>query len=112
MDGSAALVQRQRGNVRCLLLRDDPVPDGGATAPHLKCILPWEGEADLYRDGSYHGGIFHQGWWAIYYTHIVGRQLLESPRDIDATKFSYNMLYQIMSTGWMAPSGANGPFLR
>jgi uncharacterized protein len=74
--------------------------------PHLKCILPWEGEADLYRDGTYHGGIFHQGWWAAYYSHIVGRQLLESPRDINPTLFSYNMLYQIMA------HRLDGPFWR
>ena len=35
--------------------------------PSLKCIMPWEGRADQYRDQAYHGGIFSMGfigsWW-------------------------------------------------
>ncbi len=34
--------------------------------PHLKAIIPWEGLTDLYRDGTYHGGIsstFIDGWF-------------------------------------------------
>ncbi|GAA0498917.1 CocE/NonD family hydrolase [Pigmentiphaga daeguensis] len=35
--------------------------------PHLAAIVPWEGSSDLYRDGSYHGGIlsnsFTEAWW-------------------------------------------------
>lgn len=36
--------------------------------PHLACMVPWEGAADLYRDMSYHGGIyctFFQEWYRI-----------------------------------------------
>lgn len=36
--------------------------------PHLVCMIPWEGAADLYRDMSYHGGIyctFFQHWYDI-----------------------------------------------
>jgi uncharacterized protein len=35
--------------------------------PHLAAIVPWEGNTDHYRDGSYHGGIlsntFGTAWW-------------------------------------------------
>lgn len=36
--------------------------------PHLTCMVPWEGAADLYRDMSYHGGIyctFFENWYEI-----------------------------------------------
>ncbi len=36
--------------------------------PHLTCMVAWEGAADLYRDMSYHGGIyctFFQEWYEI-----------------------------------------------
>ncbi len=36
--------------------------------PHLVCMIPWEGAADLYRDMSYHGGIyctFFEHWYDI-----------------------------------------------
>lgn len=36
--------------------------------PHLTCMVPWEGAADLYRDMSHHGGIyctFFEEWYEI-----------------------------------------------
>lgn len=36
--------------------------------PHLTCMVPWEGAADLYRDMSFHGGIyctFFEEWYEI-----------------------------------------------
>ncbi len=36
--------------------------------PHLKCIVPFDGLTDPYRDFCYRGGLFHRGfitsWWA------------------------------------------------
>ena len=48
--------------------------------PSLKCIMPWEGRADQYRDQAYHGGIFALGfignWWLTHTAH----HLLGNPR--------------------------------
>jgi len=35
--------------------------------PHLCCIVPFDGGADLYRDVVYHGGIFNIGFPSIWY---------------------------------------------
>jgi len=40
--------------------------------PSLKAIVPWEGFADLYRDGLYHGGIlnvFMTNWFTAHMMH-------------------------------------------
>jgi predicted acyl esterase len=40
--------------------------------PSLKAIIPWEGFADLYRDGLYHGGIlnvFMTNWFTAHLLH-------------------------------------------
>jgi len=36
--------------------------------PHLKCIAPYDGGADMYRDVVYHGGIMALGFPANWYT--------------------------------------------
>ena len=72
--------------------------------PHLKCIMPWEGNTDRYRDGYYHGGIFNQGYVGWWFPHIMGRQLLESPADQNPSIFSYNLIHQAMS------NRLDGPF--
>ncbi|MGE5465709.1 MAG: CocE/NonD family hydrolase [Methanocella sp.] len=45
--------------------------------PSLKAIIPWEGFADLYRDGVFHGGIlslFMPNWYVAHLMHhTVGR---------------------------------------
>ena len=41
--------------------------------PHLAAIIPWEGLTDLYRDASYHGGIFSEfwkRWWPIQAVNV------------------------------------------
>lgn len=40
--------------------------------PSLKAIIPWEGFADIYRDGLYHGGIlnvFMTNWYTAHLLH-------------------------------------------
>ncbi len=40
--------------------------------PSLKAIIPWEGFADIYRDGLYHGGImclFMSNWYTAHLLH-------------------------------------------
>lgn len=72
--------------------------------PSLKAMIPWEGAADMYRDFSYHGGLFCFGfvtnWWNNHMAHhLLGRRDQDSP---DA--FSKNWLWQFMrnslDTGW------------
>ena len=30
--------------------------------PHLDCIIPWDGGADMYRDMTWHGGMMAMGF--------------------------------------------------
>ena len=47
--------------------------------PHLSCIAPYDGGADLYRDVAYHGGIMSLGFptawhmWEIRANYRLGR---------------------------------------
>jgi predicted acyl esterase len=36
--------------------------------PHLKAIFPFDSPGDWYRDASYHGGVLHSFWWALWRT--------------------------------------------
>ncbi len=53
--------------------------------PHLMCIAPFDGGADMYRDINYHGGILAVGFPAIWYTsemrgnHFLGPKPPASP---------------------------------
>jgi predicted acyl esterase len=64
--------------------------------PSLKCIMPWEGAADQYRDVLYHGGIFSAGFIVSWFTmhmahHLLGRAYKHNP---DA--FQENLLWTMM----------------
>ncbi len=65
--------------------------------PSLKCIMPWEGRADQYRDQAYHGGIFALGfignWWLTHTAH----HLLGNPRSYNPDAFHNNMMWEYMS---------------
>jgi predicted acyl esterase len=64
--------------------------------PSLKCIMPWEGRADQYRDQAYHGGIFALGfignWWLTHTAH----HLLGRPRAYNPDAFHNDMLWNMM----------------
>jgi putative CocE/NonD family hydrolase len=64
--------------------------------PSLKCIMPWEGRADQYRDQCYHGGIFSLGfignWWLTHTAH----HLLGRPRSYNPDAFHNDMLWNLM----------------
>jgi len=64
--------------------------------PSLKCIIPWEGRADQYRDQCYHGGIFSLGfvgnWWLTHTAH----HLLGRPRSYNPDAFHNDMLWNLM----------------
>ena len=77
--------------------------------PSLKCIMPWEGRADQYRDQAYHGGIFAMGfigsWWLTHTAH----HLLGRPRGYNPDAFHNDMLWNYMrndldSDYWRASS--------
>jgi predicted acyl esterase len=64
--------------------------------PSLKCIMPWEGAADQYRDVLYHGGVFSAGFIVSWFTvhmahHLLGRAYKHNP---DA--FQENLLWKMM----------------
>jgi putative CocE/NonD family hydrolase len=64
--------------------------------PSLKCIMPWEGRADQYRDQAYHGGIFSLGfignWWLTHTAH----HLLGRPRSYNPDAFQNDMMWNMM----------------
>jgi putative CocE/NonD family hydrolase len=64
--------------------------------PSLKCIMPWEGRADQYRDQAYHGGIFALGfignWWLTHTAH----HLLGRPRSYNPDAFHNDMMWLYM----------------
>ena len=64
--------------------------------PSLKCIMPWEGRADQYRDQCYHGGIFSIGfvgnWWLTHTAH----HLLGRPRSYNPDAFHNDMIWNLM----------------
>ena len=64
--------------------------------PSLKCIMPWEGRADQYRDQAYHGGIFALGfignWWLTHTAH----HLLGKPRSYNPDAFHNDMMWNYM----------------
>jgi putative CocE/NonD family hydrolase len=64
--------------------------------PSLKCIIPWEGRADQYRDQAYHGGIFALGfignWWLTHTAH----HLLGRPRSYNPDAFQNDLLWNMM----------------
>jgi putative CocE/NonD family hydrolase len=64
--------------------------------PSLKCIIPWEGRADQYRDQCYHGGIFSLGfvgnWWLTHTAH----HLLGRPRSYNPDAFHNDMIWNLM----------------
>ena len=81
--------------------------------PSLKCIMPWEGRADQYRDQAYHGGIFSLGfignWWLTHTAH----HLLGRPRSYNPDAFHNDLMWNMMrnnldSEGWRQCSAA-GP---
>ncbi|MEO7402583.1 MAG: CocE/NonD family hydrolase [Burkholderiales bacterium] len=51
--------------------------------PSLKAIIPWEGFADIYRDGLYHGGllnVFMTNWFTAHFLHHkLGRAARQQP---------------------------------
>ena len=64
--------------------------------PSLKCIMPWEGAADQYRDVLYHGGIFGAGFIVSWFTmhmahHLLGRAYKHNP-----DTFQENLLWTMM----------------
>ena len=64
--------------------------------PSLKCIMPWEGAADQYRDVLYHGGIFGAGFIVSWFTmhmahHLLGRAYRHNP-----DTFQENLLWTMM----------------
>jgi predicted acyl esterase len=45
--------------------------------PHLACIAPWEGTADIYREAFLWGGFNENGFWPFLIKMLVGSGLVE-----------------------------------
>ena len=62
--------------------------------PSLKAIIPWEGRADLYRDQTFHGGIFAMGFLHTWIATNMAHHLMGRPRTYNPNAFNNNMLWQ------------------
>ena len=76
----------------------------GLQPPSLKAIMPWEGNADTYRDAVFHGGIFQLYYLATWYATQMAHHLLGDPQEYNPDAFHNERLYQYMrhslDTGW------------
>ena len=62
--------------------------------PSLKAMIPWEGRADLYRDQTFHGGVFAMGFLANWIATNMAHQVMGKPRSYNPGAFNNNMLWQ------------------
>jgi putative CocE/NonD family hydrolase len=64
--------------------------------PHLACIVPFDGGADMYRDVAYHGGIltsgFPTGW---HFTEIRGHYRIGRKGE-DPTQGDWDLAWNVM----------------
>jgi putative CocE/NonD family hydrolase len=62
--------------------------------PSLKAIIPWEGRADLYRDQTFHGGIFAMGFLHTWIATNMAHHLIGRARTHNPNAFNNNMLWE------------------
>ena len=72
--------------------------------PSLKCIIPWEGAADMYRDFAYHGGMFCFGFVTNWYNnhmahHLLGRREQSAPEAF-GQPWLWGFMRHSLDTGW------------
>src|SRR3974390_2639883 len=76
----------------------------GLQPPSLKCIIPWEGAADMYRDFAYHGGIFSFGFVVNWFMNHQAHHLLGQPYRNNPDAFGKNWVWEHMrhslDSGW------------
>ena len=65
--------------------------------PSLKAIIPWEGRADLYRDQTFHGGIYAMGFLSNWIATNMAHHLMGRPRTTNPDAFNNNMLWEYAS---------------
>jgi uncharacterized protein len=78
--------------------------------PSLRAMVPWEGRADQYRDATYHGGIFGQGFVTNWFTthmahHLLGRAYRNNP-DAFQINFLWFLMRHSLDTGAFRPMQA------
>ena len=61
--------------------------------PSFKAIIPWEGRADLYRDQTFHGGIFAIGFFHTWVATNMAHHLIGRARTYNPGAFNNNMLW-------------------
>ncbi len=71
--------------------------------PSLKAMIPWTGDADSYRDLSYPGGIFNEGyrrqWWANLLGNSCGAETVNLIDDMLAHPFDEPEFYGPQGNG-------------
>lgn len=71
--------------------------------PSLKAMIPWTGDADSYRDLSYPGGIFNEGyrrqWWANLMGNSCGAETVDLIEDMLAHPFDEPEFYGPQGNG-------------
>ncbi len=68
----------------------------GLQPPSLKCIIPWEGRADQYRDQAYHGGVFAMGFISNWANRGTAWALLDKSHTYNPDGFDNNLLWNFM----------------
>ena len=61
--------------------------------PSLKAMIPWEGRADLYRDQTFHGGVFAMGFLANWIATNMAHHIMGEARAYNPNAFNNNMLW-------------------
>jgi putative CocE/NonD family hydrolase len=61
--------------------------------PSLKAIIPWEGRADLYRDQTFHGGIYAMGFFANWVATNMAHHIMGRARSYNPGAFNNNMVW-------------------
>jgi putative CocE/NonD family hydrolase len=61
--------------------------------PSLKAMIPWEGRADLYRDQTFHGGIYAMGFFANWVATNMAHHIMGKARTYNPGAFNNNMVW-------------------
>lgn len=69
---------------------------GVLNPPSLKCIAPYDGAVDIYRDAAYHGGIYcdFMNWW---YTLVRNNNLHRAANATDGKAMDYDLGWDLSS---------------
>ena len=65
--------------------------------PHLECIAPYDGGADMYRDVAYHGGIMALGFPTAWHTAEMRANYRHRPPGPDADQCRWDLPWELIN---------------